>query len=670
MGQDAYRGIAKNAVIIVLDGLRIEESFGDDETFGEGWSDAYDGATGDLLPLVRANLLPRGGLAKPGYVTGVTLTAPAHADLLLGARRPHGQFPMQEEPGLYRTDLPNLFEMARDQLDLEADQAVFSTNGVLLDRLTWSVYPGLGEERGALLSFVSSESDATSSAHTDGPVIDDVRDRLEAGARLVVANLHAMDRAGHDNPEIYHQYVTDMDDDVHAFWTQFIQGQGSEWKDETVVAVISDHGRHRYADGDTPWQHHGCSCRGCREVPMLLLGPGIARGSVSAGAHVLEDITATIAWLMGVDMPHGEGMVMTDLLQDPSEAAQPTGPTQLHCSARLLAHQAWTGDFDARSEIFVDGRTTSDGMALHLEAPRVLQTSRADYLAARRLVLSPGFEYWFWEPMFMAREVDESWRELPALVSQVWPHFSPALAADPNSVLYAAYSSNENGSAERDSPIALVRYDPNAGWQGQDATSVEDVYLPTRPSLTVDEDGAWVAYGASDSLAWGAHNRHIDVYRVEWPIDGDQTWTHSYRSPDQDAAGRYLVRLENPTLFEQDGVLYLAFHGYGEEGNFVVATSLDGPEGSWTSTRTLDSSGNVLTHIPPSWSPAGMLQWARLGDDDLVEACRASYDDLSNADCVSLERAYIDSLASCIDRTMVSVSDGAAQWEEAEVPGW
>ena len=277
--REARFGSARNAVVLVLDGGRIEETFGDEGSWGEGYSDAWGGPTDEVLPSMRSQLLPQGALARPGYISGATVTAPAHADLLTGVHRPMGPIPNADTITYFHPEYPTIFELVREQLDLEQDEAVLMGNTYHLSSLHRSTHPGYGELLQGTNIFIAA-AEGTTPSEDDQDVLDEVRGQLEAGARLVVANLHQIDREGHNHPQLHARTIHEMDQPVTDLWN-WIQSPGSGLADETLMVILSDHGRHRFEGGEYTFQDHGCDCSGCREVPMLLLGPWVQQGVVA-----------------------------------------------------------------------------------------------------------------------------------------------------------------------------------------------------------------------------------------------------------------------------------------------------------------------------------------------------------------------------------------------------
>jgi hypothetical protein len=664
-------GVAEYGVIMVTDGVRIEESWGDETTYGEGYSDAYGGPTDELWPLMREHLLPQGAVAKPGYVTGITITAPAHVDLLLGKRTPYGHHPPGEGPGRYRPELPTIFEYLRAQdSSVTAEQAAFVGNTYHMLALGHSLHPGLGEDYQGIYTFMDIEggNDIDVRPAFDPPVVEEVMSQLSTGARIVVANLHQVDRMGHYNPFQHYAYVQELDDDLTTMWNTTIQGD-TRLADNTVMAIASDHGRHRFietTDGAT-WRNHGCGCSGCREVPMLLLGPGVKQDHIATQPYTFEDIGLTVGWLMGVEMPYATAMVMSDMLEGDPEIPQRSGPHALHNSGDLLAYQLFRDDFSSRSEVVVDGTVFANTDAIHVEQPKVLSTDEVSYACWREVTVATDDEYWNWVPVCHYREGDGEWISFGGAVTDlVWPYFDPAMTADPGGQLYMAFSGNETGNAQSDTGVYLARWTKARGWEGAEEF-VGGAFFPIHPTVVVDADYAWVAWSAGKSDPEGRDTRHVDVYRVSWPAGENQAWHHSFESEYSDASGRSFTRIDSAALSQQDGTLHLAYLAYNDDGNFLVGTSLQEPDGTWAEPRSMDTTGEVMVHVRPQWSTDGWLYWGRLGSDGDAEVCRAHTSAITDDQCESTGAPYLESVAPTEGGAWATVSHGAMQWELSTV---
>ena len=358
-------GTAEHVVIVVIDGARI------DETFGTGESDAAGGVpTSSLFTYFKEQMLPQGTLVLPGYNTGVTITAPGHADILTGTRNLFAHFPTPNGPGFYRPEHPTLFEAARAKWP--DDDNVLVANSDHIEPLSASVFPGITADDGAVYTFVSDADDPEQPSQSDVDVLAALQAQLEAtGAHVALANLHDMDRKGHynDSPTAYASGVERVSSPISSFW-DWIQSSESGLKDKTMLVLVADHGRHRWgaeaeergADLRFDWDYseHGDQCAGCREVPMFLVGPNIRQGVTLTSPHSLEDIGATAAFALGVDLPYATGRVIREAFtEDPGSLATDSGLSEIAVSDGVTLRALLTDDVSARTTIDVDGTELS-----------------------------------------------------------------------------------------------------------------------------------------------------------------------------------------------------------------------------------------------------------------------------------------------------------------------
>ncbi len=657
-------------VILVTDGARIEESFGDESSYGGGFSDAWDGPTAEILPQCRAQLLPQGALVRPGYATGLTLTMPAHVDMLQGAHRSMGAPPLGDGAGQYRADLPLLHELIRRQHELEREQVVLMGNTYHLDGIDYSNYPGLGLAQAGTWTMTTeghSADTALPSAPTnsDALVLARARQQLQGGAAFVLANLHYIDRSGHDFPDEHAAAIQSIDQPLVDFW-DWIQSDKSGMADRTLLVIVSDHGRHRFDEDDPTWHGHGDDCSGCHEVPILLLGPGFKQGYVTATPYTLEDITQTLAWQLGVDMPYGSGLVMEELLDEPTGIQQRSGQVAVELSGGLLASQRWSTDPANRSELVVDGEQISDMDALHVEAPRIVQGDGVDYLCWRQLTVGTDEENWPWIGRCMRREDEGSWGHIGFPEERISPTLQPSLAVNAQGELVLAFASIDPADAgvivAKTTRMKIAVYSPDEGWLLPEGGADPEGYA-IDPSL-VASDGTWLAMGRGKSNSSMAHTRAVEVYTVSRAGEKDQNWRRAYTSADDELYGR----MEHPALRVDGDRISVAFHGY-VPGAVDLLLAERRRSGMWTPRLVVDGSGAVFPQVTPAWSPDGLLYWARLGDED-AELCRQARPEIGAAatpECRDLGVPYVDSIAPYEGGCWVSLSAGGGQWELEQI---
>ena len=383
----------KTVVVLVTDGARI------DETFGDMVSSVTGEPTEDFWPAIRAELLPQGTLVLPGLATGVTITAEGHAALLTGSRVAQANFPSDDGPGMYRPELPTLFERLRVNFDLPAESTALVGNTVHLGGHGWSLHPSHGEPWGSSYDVFTHENGQPVGSDTE--VISGVQNQMEQhDTRIVVANLHQMDRAGHYNasPTAYAEGVKNVDQAIVDFWN-WIQ-QSEDYANQTALVVVADHGRHRWNESED-YRHHGDQCTGCRQIPMFIAVPGIRRGHEVSATYTIEDVGQTIAWLMDIDLPHAEGQILCEAMTDIPATNGREGISDLAITDTIRAEMIFGDNPETKSHIYADGTLLSDGDAIHAEAPRTWTTETDDYVCWRELGTGPSsldsIQTWPWQ---------------------------------------------------------------------------------------------------------------------------------------------------------------------------------------------------------------------------------------------------------------------------------
>jgi hypothetical protein len=104
----------------------------------------------------------------------------------------------------------------------------------------------------------------------------------------------------------YYESIMLMDNIVYDLWSRIQQEE--TYKDKTVLLVASAHGRHT-----SDFHSYGDKCRGCRQLYLLAIGPGIRKNAVSNKERSLIDICRTVGALFDVLTPYAKGNVMKEL---------------------------------------------------------------------------------------------------------------------------------------------------------------------------------------------------------------------------------------------------------------------------------------------------------------------------------------------------------------------
>lgn len=275
-------GKGNRVVILVIDGLRYTESFGD--------------STAARIPRLSRELAPRGVLFDDFRNEGTTSTNPGHVSMLTGTwqRIPND--------GSARPDKPTIFEYFRSHYESPAGATWMIAGKPKLNVCSYSTDPEYGAPFGATEN-VGRWGDAT--------VVDTVLAVLRrARPVLLVANLRDVDDAGHDGDwEGYLAAIETADSLVLEVWRAL--QDDPFYAGTTYLFITTDHGRHDDAHGG--FRDHGCSCEGCEHLTLLALGPDVAAGQRISAAYTLRDICATVGEILGCPVPRSEGVVVEEM---------------------------------------------------------------------------------------------------------------------------------------------------------------------------------------------------------------------------------------------------------------------------------------------------------------------------------------------------------------------
>jgi Metalloenzyme superfamily len=678
-------GRVGHVVVLVMDGSRIDETFGrgvsvTDTVKSSGETERISWDTETLQPEMRARLLPSAAVVQRAVATGVTITAEGHAELLTGRRVPLGNFPSDAGPVEYRSEFPSLYELTRAQFGDPAELHHLLVNTVHLEAQRWSIAPGYGADYGASYEFMHEDGDKTEPLDADAPVVRQVRTLLQTEApRLIVANLHDMDRAGHYGaPDAYLDDVTGVDDEIASLWEWIQQTPGLV--DDTVLVLVADHGRHRKGEA-LDYKNHNDHCSGCREIPMVLAGPLIKDGIETDTLATLADLSTTIAWLLGIDSPYADGRLLTEILDEPpTSPTARTGTTSWAATASFEAYETLLDDPDHRSAVWVDGSQRSSASATHAEAPVLLETTTdgvaLDVACWREMTVGESvqeIDEWKWQGRCDYRQDQGEWTDMAFPTDPVWPFHRPALAADAGGRVWLAMTNNPNGVTDLgpESGVSLLRWTPGDGWKGEELGNGL-VYYANDLSMLVDGSDAWLGFSASVAENHGRYTRIIAIQKVSWASEDSQTWRRVWQTQTSyaeefglgtDDPGTDYGRMERPRLrWADDGGIDVAFLGVRpDSGEVTVVTAHSADRTIFDDLVEVDDSGRVLAHLTPSWGDDGSLHWARLGETESIEVCRLAVG-ASLADCQDTAATALLDLTAWGTETRVTVREADGTW--------
>jgi hypothetical protein len=269
------KSFGQNVVVVVIDGARYTETFGAESTY---------------IPSMWRILRSSGTVWSDFRNEELTQTNAGHASLSTGT------WQFLKNDGTERPSKPTLFEYFRKSTGAGETAACAIVGKSKLAVLGYSIHSDYGMPFGGRVFF----------AVGDPAVMDTLRYVLSTlHPRLTFVSLAAVDVMAHNASwGGYLQAIHTADSLVGETWT-YLQSDPF-YRDQTILFVTNDHGRHDDAHGG--FQHHGDGCEGCRHIMLLAVGGRFSRGYAVAERRTQRDLLPSIAGFMGFPAPLSEGV--------------------------------------------------------------------------------------------------------------------------------------------------------------------------------------------------------------------------------------------------------------------------------------------------------------------------------------------------------------------------
>lgn len=283
---------AENVIVLIIDGLRNDE--------------AFDDSTHQYIPHIWNDLRPQGTINTNFWNTGITISTPAHTQIVSGVR----QFldnQSSASPNI-ESKYPNIFEYYRKQKNIPKNKVWFiAGSGFILNSINSSLHP----------DYANLEASRENRDRLDPDTWASVQQKMDTyHPSLMVINIAGVDHTGHLG--IYTDYTNAVkiaDQVVFDLW-QKVQSDPF-YRDKTDLIVTADHGRNSdgYFDGIGSHKNRN---HGCRHILLLAIGPDIKQNQVIDMRRDQTDIASTVGAILGVQTPYAGGEVMTELFTDPN----------------------------------------------------------------------------------------------------------------------------------------------------------------------------------------------------------------------------------------------------------------------------------------------------------------------------------------------------------------
>lgn len=281
----------ENVVVLIIDGPRFTETFGD--------------TSYQYIPHLAKDLAPNGVLVTNFWNNGPTYTNAGHTAITTG------NYQHISNVGFELPKKPSMFQYFLKEKNLKKEDAyVIASKGKLnilgnTKNKKW---------RNQFLPSVYCGPNGTGIGYeSDLKTWEATKNILKTHhPKLTLINLLEVDVKGHEaNWEGYLQALKNTDKTAKELW-DLIQND-SIYKDKTTLIITNDHGRHSKGKR-SGYINHGCKCEGCKHIYFIGLGPDFIKGKINTKYEQI-DISKTIAELLGFAMSSSEGKVMKDILR-------------------------------------------------------------------------------------------------------------------------------------------------------------------------------------------------------------------------------------------------------------------------------------------------------------------------------------------------------------------
>jgi arylsulfatase A-like enzyme len=283
---------SKNIIILVVDGARYSETWGDS-------SHSY-------IPHIAKDLAPDGVVFTSFYNNGPTYTTSGHTTITTGV------YQEIDNSGNQLPDNPSFFQVYNNTFKKDSTLTWIITSKDKLEVLSDCIAESWKGKYRPMRDC--GESGMGSGYRHDSLTYKKVISVLkEYRPELLLVNFREPDYTGHQGVfSDYTKAIVSTDDYVYRIW-KFIR-EDPHYSNSTALFVTNDHGRH--LDGfNGGFANHGDTCAGCRHIFLYATGPDFKKGKIENGKIELRDIAKTISYMLKINMPEASGNVIEKIFK-------------------------------------------------------------------------------------------------------------------------------------------------------------------------------------------------------------------------------------------------------------------------------------------------------------------------------------------------------------------
>lgn len=284
--------ITKNVIVIVIDGARYSETWGDTNR--------------QYIPRLSNQLSKLGIINTQFYNNGPTYTLSGHTSITTG------YYQEIDNSGKEFPLYPSFFQCWNEKYKLSPQFSWIITSKDKLEVLRNCLF--IGYKNKYLPSTDCGMEGIGSGYRQDSLTLRKILNTLNNyHPRLLLINFREPDYSAHTGIwEDYIKGIKNTDEYAFKIW-EYLQSD-NYYKGKTTLFITNDHGRHldKVLNG---FIDHGDSCLGCRHINFFAYGPDFKENIILNTKRDIIDISATISELLGFDMRFSQGKIMDELFK-------------------------------------------------------------------------------------------------------------------------------------------------------------------------------------------------------------------------------------------------------------------------------------------------------------------------------------------------------------------
>jgi hypothetical protein len=291
--QQSHQFETKNVIVIVIDGPRYSETWGD--------------TLHRYIPHFANDLAPHGVVFTNFHNDGYTYTTSGHTAICTGT-----QEQLDNRTG---KDLPSYPSFL--QYYLKKNGCPSSKGWVITSKDKLAILADCRDREWHQKYNPNTDcgNNGLGTGYRDDSITFKrvIRVLAKEKPSVMLVNLKEPDYSGHagDWPN-YLKGLKNSDSLVWEVW-KFLQADPF-YKESTTLFVTNDHGRHldHVKDG---FVSHGDDCEGCRHISLFAAGPDFKKNVLENKYYEQTSITATISMLLNLNMKYVKGKPMMSVLK-------------------------------------------------------------------------------------------------------------------------------------------------------------------------------------------------------------------------------------------------------------------------------------------------------------------------------------------------------------------